>query len=98
MRGNQEMSNQTIIFNWVDEILNVAAIMAGINVDIMLASGTEIRFPGDIFETIRKRGAMNEAGKLIVSRGVVVIGANQNDSVEIIIGEKIIYAFGSKRN
>lgn len=92
------MSNQTIIFNWVDEILNVAAIMAGINVDIMLASGTEIRFPGDIFETIRKRGAMNEAGKLIVSRGVVVIGANQNDSVEIIIGEKIIYAFGSKRN
>ena len=92
------MTNQTIIFNWVDEILNVAAIMAGINVDIMLASGTEIRFPGDIFETIRKRGAMNEAGKLIVSRGVVVIGANQNDSVEIIIGEKIIYAFGSKRN
>ncbi len=92
------MTNQTIIFNWVDEILNVASIMAGINVDIMLASGTEIRFPGDIFETIRKRGAMNEAGKLIVSRGVVVIGANQNDSVEIIIGEKIIYAFGSKRN
>jgi len=92
------MSSQTIIFNWVDEILDVAAIMAGINVDIMLASGTEIRFPGDIFETIMKRGAMNEAGKLIVSRGVVVIGLNQNDSVEIIIGEKIIYAFGSKRN
>ena len=92
------MTNQTIIFNWVDEILNVASIMAGINVDIMLASGTEIRFPGDIFETIRKRGAMNEVGKLIVSRGVVAIGANQNDSVEIIIGEKIIYAFGSKRN
>lgn len=90
------MTNQTIIFNWVDEILNVAAIMAGINVDIMLASGTEIRFPGDIFETIRKRGAMNEAGKLIVSRGVVLIGENQNDSVEIIIGQKIIYAFGSK--
>lgn len=78
--------------------MDVAAIMAGINVEIMLANGTEIRFPGDIFETIRQWGAINEMGKLIVTRGVVVIGSNENDSVEIIIGTKIVYAFGSTTN
>lgn len=85
------------IINWVDEILDVVAIMAGITVDIMLASGTEIRFPVDVLEIIRKTGMINDEGKLIVSRGVVEIGPDDNDLVKIIVGKKFAYEFGSKR-
>ena len=90
--------NKKRINNWIDEILDVAAIMAGINVDLMLACGTEIRFPGDVFEIIQKTGMINVEGKLIVSRGVVDIGPNDDDLVKIIVGKKIAYEFGSKRN
>ena len=71
--------------------------MAGITVDIMLASGTEIRFPVDVLEIIRKTGMINDEGKLIVSRGVVEIGPDDNDLVKIIVGKKFAYEFGSKR-
>ena len=98
IRHQKKGMNKKRINNWIDEILDVAAIMAGINVDLMLACGTEIRFPGDVFEIIQKTGMINVEGKLIVSRGVVDIGPNDDDLVKIIVGKKIAYEFGSKRN
>lgn len=86
------------IINWIDEILDIASIMTGVNVDIMLACGTEIDFPVDVLEIIRKTGMINDDGKLIVSRGVVGIGPDENDLVKIKVGKKIAYEFGSKRN
>lgn len=86
------------IINWIDEILDIASIMIGVNVDIMLACGTEIDFPVDVLEIIRKTGIINDDGKLIVSRGVVGIGPDENDLVKIKVGKKIAYEFGSKRN
>lgn len=79
-------------------MLDVTAIMNGIPVEVMLGIGVEIKFPEDILETIQTTGIINHAGKLIVSRGVVGMGANQNDWITIVVGKKIVYEFGSKRD
>jgi len=84
------------IINWIDEILHCASILFSIPVDVMISTGIEIEFPGDVVEIIKKNGVINDGGMLIVTGGVVLITKNDclSSNVKIKIGKSITHEFG----
>lgn len=83
------------IINWIDEILVVTAMQFGIPVEIMLANGVELDFPGDVVLIIKKWGIIGNDNMLVVTGGLVKITENDElrTNVRIKIGNNITHEF-----
>ena len=88
LMNNQQHRKKRII-NWIDEIIDVAAIQMGVTTEIILARGIEIQFPGDVFSVVKQTGEISNDDMLIVTGGAVKITSNNaiKTNVRIKIGK-----------